>query len=989
MISTLFILLACIQEPSPWADVQEIGRLDEGIGGPKAQGSIGDYILENDQIRLVILGPRPSFGPGLFGGSILDADLRRLGAQWANGHGNDQFAELNPTVNLDVSQVTQKSQFEILEGDNGEAILRVSGVGTPYLEVLNPLRALIKPQWPTLGLVTDYVLAPGQSWVTIRTTVTILDDSGAISGASDGNIAAEVVPGSSVVESVLGGGLSIGDFYQQGGSVDAFMPNIGYDETGAVYEAEINNQNLFTSPFNPDFLAGAADGVSYGLAAASGVLAVPLFASSQTVAFGGITYDEAIEGESYTYERYFAIGSGDIGSVVDGLLQAKGEPHGSVSGFVVEDITGVPLSGAHVFVYAQGESAPYMDWITDVSLDDNDHDGSFGGLIPEGDWELVVHQEGRITSERVPIHIDDGDSLELVMVGGQAGAVSFAIRDETGVQLPAKVTVVAVDRPSNRDPVLGDTYISGDPEMVLFAPYGSTETHLPAGDYVAYATRGLEYDVDEVAFTVELGGETHVDLKVTRAVDTSGWVSADLHVHAQASFDSGVSPQDRVVSMVCEGVEFMASTDHDYIFDYAPTIEALGLEQWLTSTVGVEVSPIEMGHYLSFPLQHDFLADAGGAFDWYGDTPGEILASLESKGRGGVTPVTFVSHARDGILGYFDQFGFSPYGGLPGFGGGEGQAEVSVPATSILSNFTLFTEQNFTLDFDGLELFNGKRFDLIRTPTAQEIAEYAEDETSIGSYDIMVRTEEEMAGLSDGTYTLGYGIEGQVDDWFTLLNLGFKHTALANSDTHGMTSIEAGCPRNFIVSPTDYPGYISEADMAESIRDHAVIASYGPFIQMWIDDEIIGSTVTGDGQHSLAIEVQAPDWMGVDRVELYQNGTLIDVWEIAAGSGTFYVQKDILPEEDSWYVAIAMGEGSLWPLFSPVEMAPVHLEDTVKAGVGAVLEDTSLLGLAVDIPLTGDVHPYGLTNPIWVDLDADGFDAPGLPFWLIEPVAPE
>jgi hypothetical protein len=269
-------------------------------------------------------------------------------------------------------------------------------------------------------------------------------------------------------------------------------------------------------------------------------LAVPLFASSQTVAFGGLTYDEAQIGESYTYERYFAIGQGDIGSVLEGFLRAKSEPFGTVSGFVVEDVTAEPLSGAHVFVYGVGEDAPYMDWITDVSLDDNDHDGSFGGAIPVGDWELVVHQEGRATSGRMPIQVAAGSSLELVLVGGQGGSASFTIRDESGLELPSKVTVIPVDRPSLRDPILGDSYISGDPEVVLFAPYGNAETHLPPGDYVAYATRGLEYDLDSVNFSVSIGGETHVDLQVLRAIDTSGWVSADLHVHAQPSFDSGV-----------------------------------------------------------------------------------------------------------------------------------------------------------------------------------------------------------------------------------------------------------------------------------------------------------------------------------------------------------------------------------------------------------------------------------------------------------------
>jgi hypothetical protein len=32
--------------------------------------------------------------------------------------------------------------------------------------------------------------------------------------------------------------------------------------------------------------------------------------------------------------------------------------------------------------------------------------------------------------------------------------------------------------------------------------------------------------------------------------------------------------------------------------------------------------------------------------------------------------------------------------------------------------------------------------------------------------------------------------------------------------------------------------------------------------------------------------------------------------------------------------------------------------------------------------------PYALTNPIWVDVGGDGWDAPGLPEWMSEPVDP-
>src|SRR5579883_3501967 len=69
-------------------------------GGPRALGEVGDFMLTNDLIRVVVQNKGFSRGFGVYGGSIIDADLRRPDEQ---GHnlastlgGNDIFAELFP-----------------------------------------------------------------------------------------------------------------------------------------------------------------------------------------------------------------------------------------------------------------------------------------------------------------------------------------------------------------------------------------------------------------------------------------------------------------------------------------------------------------------------------------------------------------------------------------------------------------------------------------------------------------------------------------------------------------------------------------------------------------------------------------------------------------------------------------------------------------------------------------------------------------------------
>jgi hypothetical protein len=101
----------------------------------------------------------------------------------------------------------------------------------------------------------------------------------------------------------------------------------------------------------------------------------------------------------------------------------------------------------------------------------------------------------------------------------------------------------------------------------------------------------------------------------------------------------------------------------------------------------------------------------------------------------------------------------------------------------------------------------------------------------------------------------------------------------------------------------------------------------------------------------------------------------------------------INPEKDSWYVVIAMGEDDLSPMFSPVDIMPIQLQDIVNGAIGEInlgpFDLSSFASSGAPIPRTFPVHPFALTNPIWVDKDGDGFDPPGLPDWLIPPPVEE
>ena len=61
---------------SATASAREITLRAQLVGGDRALGDVGDFLIENDQIRVVIQKPGFSRGFGVYGGSLIDADRR-------------------------------------------------------------------------------------------------------------------------------------------------------------------------------------------------------------------------------------------------------------------------------------------------------------------------------------------------------------------------------------------------------------------------------------------------------------------------------------------------------------------------------------------------------------------------------------------------------------------------------------------------------------------------------------------------------------------------------------------------------------------------------------------------------------------------------------------------------------------------------------------------------------------------------------------------
>ena len=232
----------------------------------------------------------------------------------------------------------------------------------------------------------------------------------------------------------------------------------------------------------------------------------------------------------------------------------------------------------------------------------------------------------------------------------RAGTLHWAIREKGASVVPARVLLRGVGNP---DPDWGNDPTEGASLNVIHTEHDG-ERAIPPGRYRVTVTRGTEYTQAQKDIVVAEDQSASVEVELARVVDTSGWISADLHVHAAPSPDAPAPLPDRVAALAAAGVEVAVATDHNAVTDYGPVIRERGLGAWLTSIVGDEVTTrgVLMGHFNVFPLQR---GAEPIAFDRV--TPAALVAAARSAAPPGPRIVQ-VNHPRMGSIGYLDLLRF-------------------------------------------------------------------------------------------------------------------------------------------------------------------------------------------------------------------------------------------------------------------------------------------------------------------------------------------
>ncbi len=1058
---------------APLANARRITDRAELIGGPRALGEVGDWLIENDKVRFIVQDAGFSRGFGVFGGALLDADLvRKTSGRGTSdgGVGKDNFGEMFPAFFLealeprevtDPDDPTGRRKLPAIEvendGSDGKAaVLVVRGTGGDFIALTQNVNTTLLGDNrvnPRLLFQTRYVLEPGAQHLKMTTRVQNIAVPQATLKFPNATLGDAVVP------------TPFGDVLLFGAGNRVFAPtDAGFDIRFSL--EDIYDRGDIALPALPgiaaEFIASAGADVSYGLLAATPTapvknfvqsnasqfpgatdhsLHIPFIASAFTGVFQVLPPDELARNDfapggpdQMEFTRYFFVGDGDVASISDQVWSVLGDKTGRVAGVVRFAQSGEGLTGGSVVVVDGAGNK-----VTQAKIDEG---GRFEANLRPGTYDLFVVRAGLQTAKTAGVEVvADQTTRTNITMPLPARLVVTAVEEGVG-RVPAKVTLVGTTPPEHvgkrSSDWLFDLSIGEDFRYTDFVPDdaddadtlrviedfryagdGTATITARPGRYTVVVGRGPEYARVEQEVELQAGRTVAIDALLQRVVDTSGYIAGDFHLHSVFSLDSNASLQDRITSYAGEGVELAVSTDHNFIVDYRPVIETSGLARFITSAIGLELTTIDRGHFNGFPLERGsgaLVNDDGdvdtiasrtyGSFEWALRDPADIFADFRSRGRRGADGqpgeiVLQVNHPRDTILGYFDQYGVNADTLEP-----EGQSGLIAPDPV---QHPEFSKEAFSFDFDAIEVFNGKRFEFLGTfrvpdgvtrdpvsccplspgevlrerpgPTCGDDVDDADCNCTerVCAADPAACDARQAAQVAAGRCEAGdtrYDIAfpGVVDDWIKLLLTGKRIVGTGNSDSHEPEKEEPGSPRTYLRVPSDAPAQLGPDDIVAAFKSGDVLMTNGPFVRVKAGDKGLGQTVTGARQ-TLSIHVEQAPWVKADTLRI-RNGTEIVHEESFEGTAKDFTVDVDTPSDTVLLVEVSSTKqsSSLFPSVYPNEIPPLQFTDVIGS-LGSSFGLGTVEG-ALQPRLVSVTTPFALTNPIWVDVDGDGFDAP-------------
>lgn len=1000
------------------------------FGGTDADGGIGDWYLSNGIVEAIIddVAPQPDLPPGVeapprqseanvTGGSLIDLALV--------GHHNDQLNQLFAVAGLSSSNFIAYDSIEA-EVAGGAAVIRVRGGALGFA-----------PPPDQLPVTTEYVLREGDSFLTLRSRIR---NDGSVSASllsgfldvfpwtTRALLPFSPLPDRGFNHQALDVSNPLGSLEQPPFTVAP--GNVG--PADGVVDPETGRTSGEVS-YGLLGIEAVFDVDGPGPAPPFSVPTNLLFGASsvQATALGNApVFLEAFPGTQVDYERRLYVGDrNDVASTANPILRELGARLGFATG-TLAGRADAPVSG--VATRTGGPSIPELPVGSPVTQFRSDAEGRFSGIVlPEGTYDLELRAPERdpvvvpvtvAPDARTVVSVPPLSGvarLEFAVLGDASAAASGksetkarkkgkkkskkkALRGRSAKKkgksarrdrrspIPAKITLLGLD--GTPDPRLAfdvealELSAAGDVDLrpetflstlaqanVVYLPRGRGSVEVRPGRYEVFASRGPEYGIDREVVEVGPGETRRLRFALDRLLPTPDALSADFHIHSARSLDSSAVPESRVVVFAAEGVEVMVATEHDFVLDYGPVIDALDMGRFVTAKAGTEITtsvgnppvfPDAIGHMNAWPLPVRPLERRDGSVEDEFVAPNFLFSRLRNAGAA----VIQYNHLRSGVrglggIGFFNNIGCgrcvnavdqlcsdddecpaAPDPQLCGCVGYQPDRPLSAAPNDILLDDDVTGSSGVpnpdgfrNIDFDVIEVANGFNFENF----------------------LQVRR-----------------------DWFSLLNQAYARTPSGRipfipgtgvSDSHRNTLESAGYFRTWVLGTGDDPQRIRPRRFDRRVKKGRMLASTGPWIEFSVHDRRgrsagIGRTLRPRGNEVfLKIEVLAAPWIPVKEVRVIANGA--EVFHFDAGTTP------------------AVGPGAAVPW----EGGPA---DVPRFGARLPLEldrDTWLLveaGESLDAPPPPDpfasrivpgLVPHAFTNPVFVDLDGDGFDPPGVP----------
>lgn len=901
--------LTCLPNPNiaslPISSCRQISSASELIGGAVAVGRVGDWLLENDKIRVIVRDVGRAFSFTLtHGGHIVDADLVRPPSKCSTSggpcsvdsdcppsetcipEGRDNFIGMTPLINVSSSDEPMSIGCLNDGSSGGTAVLQTMGQDDLF-DPVNPAVAIkmfstslaIPPKAVDVDIPVTvenlYSLEPGKDYVKIETAITNNATPGTCAAppSNFGNSCAQDSdcddPGGSGNGQCGDLELYIGDYLNGGGHVDEVAPGLGFGNI----PVRVGNDPVVSGKVSLDWIAftgvGEAQGVSYGIipelfdltgAFSDSGVTVPVYGQPLVaILLGGAPAVFTVPpGETRSFIRYFVVGDGGAEEVMDARNQIFDVRRGYVQGTVKVD--GVPQDGARVSIIKG--VLPSGDLISTFETSDG---GFYQGTLPVGTYKVMAKVPGvpHLSSTEQTATIKGGTTVVDFNLTPEPAYLKVVATDGVTMgSLPVKVSVVGLKQ---SDPVLskaialfgvtvsGGAFGTDVSNKVRELPFGLAAVGFAGPNGILGDPEPFQVPPGDYQIVVSHGPEYSVyKQNVTLTSGATEVVNATL---VPVVDTSGFISQDAHVHMISSPDS--AVTKKERIF----TMLAEGVDHFVAS-------------------DHDFVTDltpeltALGAFGLIQFSPSDEITPFDI-GHFGAYPLTPNPASTTG--------GAVDWGGGPGYpsGGSYGLTPAQIIAAARAQLGAIVVQVN--------HFYSYFEFAGVDTRTIPPVS--STDNTLIrqdpAATNLFTSDMDALEVWIENTRPQNDRFRGEnLGDWINLLN-GFdatnpdmRFTGVADSDTHQTVVIQAAGPRTFVASSTDTPGLIDRTEIANNLIEGRAIGSNAPYVKVEVLGDLgnagldLGSSLlarTSTGTVNVHVNVQSPTWAEFDRIEIFAN----------------------------------------------------------------------------------------------------------------------